>query len=204
MTSRRRPVQERSRDMVERILDAATRVLAGRGYAGASTNRIAAEAGISVGSLYRYFSDKDEIVGELRMRSTADIMDGLTESMSRAVTLPTREAIRQVLGTLVAGLQRHRALMSALVNEVPLGAQSNVLPEVERQLSHFARMFVATHAPHLSAAEADARIFLAMGVALSTCLRIALDPPPGIAEDHLVELTADLLAVGMVTESSWG
>ena len=36
-----------------------------------------------------------------------------------------------------------------------------------------------------------------MGVALSTCLRIALDPPPGIAEDRLVELTADLLGHGL-------
>jgi AcrR family transcriptional regulator len=198
MTGRRRPVQARSREMVDRVLEAATRVLATRGYAGMSTNRVAEAAGVSVGSLYRYFADKDEIVRELRERSTADLLGDLTETMSRAVSLPTRDAIRQVLGSLVSGLQRHRPLMSALVNEVPLGAQSNVLPEVERQLAHFTRMFVATHAPHLDPAEADARIYLAMGVALSTCLRIALDPPPGIAEDHLVDLTADLLGLGLV------
>lgn len=183
--------------MVDRILEAATRVLDARGYAGASTNRVAEEAGVSVGSLYRYFSDKDEIVAELRVRSTADIMATLTEAMSRAVAMPTRDAIRHVLGALVGALQRHRALTSALVNEVPLGAQSNVLPEVERQLAQFTRMFVATHAPHLDPVEADARIYLAMGVALSTCLRIALDPPPGIAEEHLVDLTADLLGLGL-------
>ena len=191
-------MQARSREMVDRILEAATRVLEKRGYAGMSTNRVADEAGVSVGSLYRYFSDKDEIVGELRVRSTADTMDALTAAMSAAVTLPTREAIRHVLGALVAALQRHRALTTALVNEVPLGAQSNVLPEVERQLAQFTRMFVATHAPHLDPVEADARIYLAMGVALSTCLRIALDPPPGIAEERLVELTADLLGAGLV------
>jgi AcrR family transcriptional regulator len=184
--------------MVDRILAAATRVLEGRGYAGMSTNRVAAEAGVSVGSLYRYFADKDEIVGELRVRSTADIMAALTEAMTRAVAMPTLDAIRHVLGALVAALQEHRALTSALVNEVPLGAQGNVLPEVERQLAQFTRMFVATHAPHLDPVEADARIFLAMGVALSTCLRIALDPPAGIAEERLLDLTADLLGLGLV------
>lgn len=198
MGARRSPVQDRSRAMVDRLLEAATTVLAERGYAGLTTNRVAAAAGVSVGSLYRYFEDKDDLVRELRVRSTDDILTDLTAAMSAAVSLPTRDAIRQVLATLVAALQRHRALTSALVNEVPLGAQSNVLPEVEQQLARFTRMFVAVHAPHLSPAEAEARIYLALGVALSTCLRIALEPPQGIAEARLVDLTADLLHTGLV------
>ena len=198
MGDRRRPVQDRSRAMVDRLLAATARVLAERGYAGLSTNRVAAAAGVSVGSLYRYFDDKDDLVRELRVRSTTDILGDLTAAMSAAVALPTRDAIRQVLATLVAALQRHRPLTSALVNEVPLGAQSNVLPEVEQQLAQFTRMFVAVHAPHLTPVEAEARIYLALGVALSTCLRIALDPPAGIAEERLVDLTADLLHSGLV------
>jgi len=198
MGDRRRPVQDRSRAMVDRLLAATARVLAERGYAGLSTNRVAAAAGVSVGSLYRYFDDKDDLVRELRVRSTTDILGDLTAAMSAAVALPTRDAIRQVLATLVAALQRHRPLTSALVNEVPLGAQSNVLPEVEQQLAQFTRMFVAVHAPHLTPVEAEARIYLALGVALSTCLRIALDPPAGIAEERLVDLAADLLHSGLV------
>jgi AcrR family transcriptional regulator len=198
VSARRSPVQDRSRAMVDRLLEATTQVLAERGYAGLSTNRVAAVAGVSVGSLYRYFDDKDDLVRELRVRSTADILGDLTAAMSSAVALSTRDAIRTVLATLVAALQRHRALTTALVNEVPLGAQSNVLPEVEQQLAQFTRMFVAIHAPHLAAAEAEARIYLALGVALSSCLRIALEPPPGIAEDRLVDLAADLLHTGLV------
>ena len=198
MGDRRRPVQDRSRAMVDRLLAATARVLAERGYAGLSTNRVAAAAGVSVGSLYRYFDDKDDLVRELRVRSTTDILGDLTAAMSAAVALPTRDAIRQVLATLVAALQRHRPLTSALVIAVPLGAQSNVLPEVEQQLAQFTRMFVAVHAPHLTPVEAEARIYLALGVALSTCLRIALDPPAGIAEERLVDLTADLLHSGLV------
>lgn len=198
MEGRRSPVQDRSRAMVDRLLEAATRVIAERGYAGLSTNRVAAEAGVSVGSLYRYFGDKDDLVRELRVRSTADILGDLTAAMSGAVTLSTRDAIRQVLATLVAALQRHRALTAALVNEVPLGAQSNVLPEVEQQLAQFTRMFVVIHAPHLAPAEAEARIYLALGVTLSTCLRIALEPPAGISEERLIDLTADLLHTGLV------
>src|SRR4051794_12983052 len=62
LSPRKTPRQERSRQMVERILDAATRVLSERGYDGASTNHIAGTAGISNGSLYQYFPNKDAIV----------------------------------------------------------------------------------------------------------------------------------------------
>lgn len=183
--------------MVERVLAAAAEVLAERGYAGMSTNRVAETAGVSVGSLYRYFHDKDDLVEQLRRRSADEVMAALAQGMADAVTRPTREAVRHVLAVLVGALQRHRAVTRALLHEVPLGAHGNVLPEVERQLAHLTRMFVASHAPGLAPVEAEARIHLAMGVALTTCLRIALDPPPGVPEERLVDLTADLLTLGL-------
>ena len=62
------------------------------------------------------------------------------------------------------------------------------------------RIFVAVHAPDLEAAEAEARIHLAMGVTLNACLRIALQPSPGITEDRLIDLTADLLVLGLLPD----
>lgn len=50
--------QERSRMTVEAILDATARVLVREGYARTSTNRVAAVAGVSIGSLYQYFPNK--------------------------------------------------------------------------------------------------------------------------------------------------
>jgi AcrR family transcriptional regulator len=187
--------------MTDRILAAAAQVLEERGYAQLSTNRVAERAGVSVGSLYRYFHDKDDLVEQLRARGSADVLAELSQGMADAVTMPTRDAVRHVLAVLVAALQRHRGVTRALLREVPLGAHGNVLPEVERQLAHFTRMFVASHAPGLDSVEAEARIHLAMGVALTTCLRIALDPPAGVAEDRLIDLTADLLTLGLVVNN---
>jgi AcrR family transcriptional regulator len=64
---RRRPVQERSRRTVGRILDAAAHVFAERGYA-ATTNQVAEVAGVSIGSLYQYFPDKDALLVALHER----------------------------------------------------------------------------------------------------------------------------------------
>ena len=59
---RKTPVQPRARETRDRILGAAARVFSRHGYAAGTTNRIAAEAGLSIGSLYQYFPNKDAIL----------------------------------------------------------------------------------------------------------------------------------------------
>lgn len=61
-TRRRRPVQARSRLTVDAILEAAARLF-DRGSA--TTNGIARLAGVSIGSLYEYFPNKDAILQSL-------------------------------------------------------------------------------------------------------------------------------------------
>jgi AcrR family transcriptional regulator len=197
---RRRPVQARSKAMVERILEAATQVLARGGYAQMSTNRVAEAAGVSVGSLYRYFSDKEEIFETLRVRASEAILGELTTAVADAAARPPREGVRAVVAALVAALEEHGAVVRALVNEVPLGTQSNVLPEIERGLTMFTRVYVAQQLPGVPAGEMDARIYLAMGVTLNSCLRIALEKPADLDRDHLVDLVVDMLVVGLGPE----
>jgi AcrR family transcriptional regulator len=179
--------------MVERILEAATRVLSTHGYAQMSTNRVADVAGVSVGSLYRYFSDKEEIFETLRLRASDAILERLTGAIADAARQPPRVGVRAVISALVAALQEHEAVVRALVNEVPMGTQSNVLPEIERGLATFTRIYAAQQLPDLPAAEMDARIYLAMGVTLNSCLRIALEKPPDLDGEHLVDLVVDML-----------
>jgi AcrR family transcriptional regulator len=183
--------------MVERILDAATRVLASHGYAQVSTNRVADEAGVSIGSLYRYFHDKDEIIAELQARASAGIIDELTTAMADAASLPVLEGTRHMVATLVESLRAGGPLISVMINEVPLGSHSNSLPEVERGLAQFTRLYVVQRAPQLPKDELDARIYLAMGITLSSCLRIALEKPPELDADHLIDLVSGMLALGL-------
>ncbi|MGZ4530904.1 MAG: TetR/AcrR family transcriptional regulator [Mycobacteriaceae bacterium] len=65
---RREPVQERSRQTVMRILDAAAAIIDGDGVDAATTRAIADRAGVSYPSLYRFFADRDEVLDRLLER----------------------------------------------------------------------------------------------------------------------------------------
>lgn len=64
----RQPKQKRSMEMKEKILSSAMVLICEKGFFQMTTNEIAKEAGISIGSLYSYFLDKDTILAELLER----------------------------------------------------------------------------------------------------------------------------------------
>ena len=76
---RRRPKQRRAQQTVEAILDAVVRVLKREGFSAITTNRIAEVAGVSIGSVYQYFPDKQAIFVALHQRHI-DQIDRMVES----------------------------------------------------------------------------------------------------------------------------
>ncbi|WP_435770335.1 TetR/AcrR family transcriptional regulator [Nocardioides sp. SYSU DS0651] len=74
VSSRRRvPTQARSRERVERILDAASQIVLAEGVDGLSTRSIAEAAGLPVASLYQYFSDKEAVLLAICERDMAEM-----------------------------------------------------------------------------------------------------------------------------------
>lgn len=72
-SERRVPKQARSKKRYNQILDTAARLFAQVGYEAATTNAIADEAGVSIGSLYQYFSSKEEVLHALADRYLEDM-----------------------------------------------------------------------------------------------------------------------------------
>ncbi len=128
---RRRPSQARSRETVEAILQAAARVFAVHGYAAGTTNRIAEAAGVSVGSLYEYFPNKDALLVALMEAHVAEgqaLLEGAAAAVvARAPRLGA--AVRHLVGAMIALHARDRALHRVLFEEAPLP------PRVRRQLA---------------------------------------------------------------------
>ncbi len=97
------PQQARSRETFEAILQAAAQVFERKGYAGATTNRIAARAGVSIGSLYQYFPNKDAILVALAKRHLQQGTEHLAPLVSTfaADPPPVREGLELLVGAMV-------------------------------------------------------------------------------------------------------
>lgn len=67
---RKRPLQSRSRALVDALVEAGTRLLTERGYEGLTLKDVAELAGASPGSLYQYFPDKGSLVAEITERQS--------------------------------------------------------------------------------------------------------------------------------------
>ena len=70
---RTEPQQQRSRDRVREILDATETLVTEVGYDGINTNLIAERAGMPVGTLYRYYSDKYGVFAAVAQRAFVDL-----------------------------------------------------------------------------------------------------------------------------------
>ena len=99
--SRKAPRQERARATVNAIVLAAAHILRSEGLAAVTTNRIAEVAGVSIGSLYQYFPNKEGVLGELRERYSEWFKAELHRGIERGAALPLREGIRASLARMI-------------------------------------------------------------------------------------------------------
>lgn len=116
---RKQPRQQRSAETRQRILDAAARVFAEYGYAKGTTNRIAAAADMSIGSLYQYFPNKDAILSAL----TDAHIDAGAALLAERASAPLPESLDDLLRLFVrATIDNHRddtRLHRVLFEEAP-------------------------------------------------------------------------------------
>ena len=118
---RRKPFQERARFTVAAILQAAAEVIDEVGWAHASTNRIAERAGVSIGSLYQYFANKEEILATLmeEHRKDVHVVVGLTLDRLEDPSVPIEHALRGLFEDLIIMHRDDPVLTRVLATAVP-------------------------------------------------------------------------------------
>jgi AcrR family transcriptional regulator len=135
----REPKQARSIQTKEKILDAAYRLICAKGYYNTSTNEIAKEAGVPIGSVYSYFKDKDTILLEILRRYHEEFVkstEELTLSLE-AYRADLKEWLRKLIESLIrvheAGKELNREMQILSFNKSEVAALLNDQMEGSRK-----------------------------------------------------------------------
>jgi AcrR family transcriptional regulator len=127
---RRAPRQKRAEDTVAVLLRATEIAFERFGIQGATTNRIADIAGVSIGTVYQYFPTKEALVQAVVHRIWSAELGALASRAHLLETLPIREAIRDAVGALTAVVASRKGVVRRWYNEA-----SN-LGDLETGLAH--------------------------------------------------------------------
>lgn len=125
---RKRASQERSRATVDALIEATARILVRDGFDRASTNRIAQEAGVSVGSLYQYYPGKDALVAAVIDRHGRDLMKVVRDAMAGIAEQPLEQAVRTLVAAAIAAHRVDPRLHRVLAEQTP---RTGALADVE-------------------------------------------------------------------------
>lgn len=192
---RKSPIQERSRFTVEQIVLAATQIFSEQGYAGATTNHIAERAGVSIGSLYQYFPNKETILVTLAKRHieiAGNMLMGLVDGRNLLETDLTdllRLFIRETLELHTGNPRLNYVILAEAVWSAEAMEQVH---ELEDQFIDRLALTLDTHR-QVSVKNSRHAAYILVHMIKDLAHEFVIHPPPGMSEEEFVEEMVELV-----------
>ncbi|NUT42931.1 MAG: TetR family transcriptional regulator [Thermoactinospora sp.] len=188
------PVRRQARGLkrMAEILDAAEQVIAETGYPDLTTNQVAARAGMSPGSLYQFFRNKEEILDGLVARYTDERRAFWAERMAQAPPgLPLERLIDALVDESVAFKTRSPAYWSLLYGTATGDRLAAASLTLHAAVAEQVRLMLAARAP--GADPARLATVSTMAVAMVKAVMPLLAEPGAPARELVAELKTALV-----------
>jgi AcrR family transcriptional regulator len=145
---------------VDALVEATARVLVRQGYDRASTNRIAAVAGVSIGSLYQYFPTKEALVAAVIERHTQRLAQVASNALLKVAARPIAIAAREFVMAAIEGHRVDPKLHRVLAEEVPRTRSLENIDAVQRSGRTLIRSYLEAHRSEIDVADLDLAAFI--------------------------------------------
>ena len=189
---RKSPRQDRSKATVDAIVLAMTRVLVKHGWDAASTNRVAIEAGVSVGSLYQYFPSKEALVLAVMERHALAMTEKLQERMMQLASAPLEEAATELVHLFIENHQTNPKLHRVLIEQVPKVGALAKLEELNRLYERLLMTYMEIHREDLEVKDLSIAAYVIVQAVEALCHHAVLERQDlldsGKLEEQIVRL----------------
>lgn len=172
---RKIPRQGRARVTVDAILDACAETLLSRGYDALTTNSISERAGVSIGTLYEYFPNREAVAAALTSRAFQRMIQAMRQAFNTCVA-ERKEELAGCEHLLLTGLERlitEPAVYKVLLVEAPLLFQFPVVVEAQAELIALSQDVRVASAKRLNLPEPETDAWLIAQMLSAAMLQIA-------------------------------
>ena len=198
---RKKPQQARAQQTVNAIIEATIQVLEREGPEAATTTRIAEVAGVSVGTLYQYFSHRDAIFDAVQEREFSKAI-AMTQEILSDGNLP--KSPREVVEACVQGMLElhtgHPGVHRVLAMEGLRTTKAARLQSFDLRIIGLVRHFLSATGASVRRKNVDAAAFIAFQCVRAVMLASLLETSPGLNNETMVEELVDLLMRYLVDE----
>jgi AcrR family transcriptional regulator len=170
--------------MVETLLDATARVLVREGYDRASTNRIAAVAGVSVGSLYQYFPNKEALVAALVARHNRETLQLVRDALQKVSSSDLETAMRELVKAAVDAHLVDPALHRIFADQVPRMGQLAKIEALQREAFLLVRTYLEERRDEISVRDLDATTSICVTTVEALTHEFVINKPDALAGDR--------------------
>lgn len=198
-TPRKRPRQDRSRATVDAVLAATARILVKRGYLGLTTNAVAELAGISIGSLYQYFPNKEALVSALIERHTEQVQGAILSELKRAQQLPMAQVIRAVVGLALEAHAIDPELHRVLTEQMPNAGRLAKLRELDAITQRIVAGILAARRDEIAIRDPDLAAFILVSTIEGIAHSAILFGPERLRDPRLLDETCALVERYLLT-----
>lgn len=191
---RKQPQQARAQQTVNAILEATVQVLDREGLDAATTTRIAEVAGVSIGSLYQYFSHRDAILNALQDREFERTLLFMQRVLAEA---NLREAPRKTVDAVLRGLaelyERSPGLHRVLAIDGLRVAKAERVHAFDLRVIDVIRHFLSVMDAPIARRNVEAAAFVVYQSVRATMLAYLLERPPGLNAERLITELTELI-----------
>lgn len=192
---RKSPRQERSRAMVDVLLEAAIRVLLEDGYEAMTTAGIAERAGVSVGSLYQYFPNKEALVASIVERHAAAILVVMEGALDRAGSSGVEAGLRAFVRASLDARRVAPALHKILIEQVPRVGRVAEALDTSRKIVALLARYLEGHRAKLAVSDVRLAAIVVETSVEALTHRVVTEHPDLIGTAHLeAEISALVLS----------
>lgn len=167
------PTQERSRQTVATILQACSRLLVSEGFYAITTDKIAKEAGVSIGSLYQFFGNKESVVQAVVKQLMEEDKRILAEKMQTVSTLPSEQRIKAMIDLAFEIHRRNYELRSKLTTIQYYVAEASYISDSIR----FFQEAIRRNLPPIPGKDMDKVAYLLVNAFIGLANTMAIDNP---------------------------